>query len=279
MHPALLRRLNAYIYKASIKHDFIYFLTTHSNVLIDQFSKQTDAQILHVIHSDGQTKCITAKTYIDNNGILDDLDIRASDLLQANGVIWVEGPSDRVYINKWIQIWSNDELKEGTHYQTIFYGGRLLAHLSAETKEQSSESVSILNTNRNAIILIDSDKKKDSDDLNDTKKRIQSEFDRIGALCWITNGKEIENYIPSEVTKQLLGLNIDKTVGKYQSFFEYLNKYKKPEGTKYSKKKSLLAENLIQYMTLKNMTEMLDLNEQMEKVCLTIRKWNGLENH
>ena len=86
IHPALLRRLNEYIYKASIEHDFIYFLTTHSSVLIDQFSKQSDAQIIHVTHDQQSSTCTTANTYIENNGILDDLDIRASDILQSNGV-------------------------------------------------------------------------------------------------------------------------------------------------------------------------------------------------
>ena len=33
--------------------------------------------------------------------MLNDLDVRASDLLQSNGIIWVEGPSDRIYIKRW----------------------------------------------------------------------------------------------------------------------------------------------------------------------------------
>ena len=32
--------------------------------------------------------------------LVDDLGIKASDILQSNGIIWVEGPSDRIYINK-----------------------------------------------------------------------------------------------------------------------------------------------------------------------------------
>ena len=32
--------------------------------------------------------------------VLSNLGIRASELLQSNGVIWVEGPSDRVYIKR-----------------------------------------------------------------------------------------------------------------------------------------------------------------------------------
>lgn len=55
---------------------------------------------------------------------------KASDILQANRVIWVKGLSDRIYINKCINLWSNGTLKEGKDYQCVFYGGRSLSHLT-----------------------------------------------------------------------------------------------------------------------------------------------------
>ena len=36
----------------------------------------------------------------DNYDVLDDLGAKASDIFQSNGIIWVEGPSDRIYIKK-----------------------------------------------------------------------------------------------------------------------------------------------------------------------------------
>lgn len=275
LHPALLRRLNDYIYKSSIDNDFIYFLTTHSNVLIDQFSKQHDAQIIHVIQNGSGAKCITAKTYIDNNGILDDLDVRASDLLQANGIIWVEGPSDRIYLNKWIELWSNGELKEGSHYQIIFYGGRLLSHLSSEAPKDVNSSISILNTNRNSIILIDSDKRNQQTQINSTKLRIKEEFKSMNSMCWITKGKEIENYISSSVVDAFLDKENTTLVDKYGSFFEHLNNIENGIGTKYEVKKPLLAEKLISDMTKENMEGVLDIDNKMNKLCLVIKGWNA----
>lgn len=275
IHPALLRRLNEYIYKASIEHDFIYFLTTHSNVLIDQFSKQSDAQIIHVTHDQQSSICTTANTYIENNGILDDLDIRASDILQSNGVIWVEGPSDRIYLNRWIDLWSNGTLKEGTHYQIIFYGGRLLSHLSAENPEDVDGGISILNANRNALILIDSDKRNQQSRINDTKQRIKDEFDRLDAFCWITKGKEIENYIPLETVNARWGIQATEHVGRYDNYFDYLDQLVNGEGTKYSNKKTLMAEELIPHMTKENLSQILDINENLEQVCRSIESWNN----
>jgi len=275
IHPALLRRLNDYLYRASIEHDFMYFLTTHSSVLIDQFSKQNDAQIIHVTQSDGKATCRTTKTYIENNGILDDLDVRASDLLQANGIIWVEGPSDRIYINRWIELWSGGELREGTHYQCISYGGRLLSHLSADLPELVNESVSILNTNRNAIMLIDSDMKHEDTSINDTKKRIVKEFEEIGSLAWVTKGKEIENYIPKDIVNSFWTIEDSPQVEQYSSFFEHLDDLSDKEGTRYSAKKPLLAEKLVGLMTKENLSPILDLDKQMNEVCKSIRRWNS----
>lgn len=275
IHPALLRRLNAFIYQLSLKEGFIYFLTTHSNVLIDQFSKQEDAQIIHITHNDSVSICTTATTYIDNNGILDDLDVRASDLLQANGIIWVEGPSDRIYLNRWIELWSDGELKEGTHYQIVFYGGRLLSHLEATAPEEVEAGISILNANRNAIMMIDSDKRTRNTRLNDTKKRIRDEFNKIGAICWITKGKEIENYIPSVVVDEFFNVDSSDQVGQYLSFFDHLDTVKNNEGTKFSAKKPALAEKLIGHMTKENLVDVLDLESQLKSVCEEIRSWNS----
>lgn len=275
IHPALLRRLNDYIYNSALEHDFSYVLTTHSNVLIDQFSKQSDAQIIHVTHVDSIATCTTANTYIENNGILDDLDVRASDLLQANGVIWVEGPSDRIYLNKWISLWSNGELKEGAHYQIIFYGGRLLSHLNAEVPEDVESGISILNTNRNAIMLIDSDKRTRQTPINETKQRIKEEFGAMEAHCWITKGKEIENYIPAAVVDAFWNLTGSGQVGRYESFFDYLDNIVTGEGTKYNAKKPLLAEKLAPHMTKSNLEGVLDMNENVNQVCDAIKSWNS----
>lgn len=47
-----------------------------------------------------------------------DLGYRPSDLLQANAIIWVEGPSDRIYINHWLDQQAPD-LVEGIDYSIM----------------------------------------------------------------------------------------------------------------------------------------------------------------
>jgi hypothetical protein len=43
---------------------------------------------------------------------------------------------------------------------------------------------------------MDSDKETAESPLNGTKTRIQGEFSAANHYCWITQGREIENYVP-----------------------------------------------------------------------------------
>ena len=83
----------------------------------------------------------------------------------------------------------------------MFYGGRLLSHLTANDPD-INEFISLRKLNRNIAILIDSDKKIAQSPISDTKKRIYNEFGED--FAWITAGREIENYIQIEAIKDAL---------------------------------------------------------------------------
>jgi predicted ATP-dependent endonuclease of OLD family len=124
------------------------------------------------------------------------LGYRASDLVQSNAVVGVEGPSDRIYIHHWINK-VNPNLLEGTHYSILFYAGRLLSHYSGNELDSLEASVgdfiSLLDVNRNMAIVIDSDRKNSKQKINATKTRLVDEFNKAGAVAWVTAGREIEN--------------------------------------------------------------------------------------
>jgi hypothetical protein len=135
---------------------------------------------------------------------LRDLGYKPSDILQANCVIWVEGPSDRIYINHWIKSKASD-LIEGLHYIIMFYGGSILAHVSydAVSAENDVEDfVRLACLNRNACIVLDSDSKLVDDELSATKRRVIGEFKQNSCFVWITAGRTIENYVPGDLLKQ-----------------------------------------------------------------------------
>lgn len=278
LHPALQRKLLSYIRSIALKTHAHFFITTHSNVVIDLFDKDDNAQIFHVTHDGTEANIVPVKTYIGKSAILNDLDIRASDLLQSNGIIWVEGPSDRIYINKWIELWSGETLQEGAHYQCLFYGGRLLRHLSANPPEEEQRNlIKILQANRNAAILLDSDKKTDTTKINDTKLRLCQEIKKINGMYWITSGRVIETYIPKSAISKYYSKNVENEIGQYDKFEDYIDTIEVGKGDVFNANKVKFAEEIIQYLTLDNLKVRLDLDSKMIGLVNIIKKWNNLD--
>jgi hypothetical protein len=195
LHPRLQKELLNFLLKQTNNR---YVLTTHSHALL---APSDDVQVTHLRSVAGVTEAWRVDATEDALHVLDDLGVRASDILQANYVIWVEGPSDRTYIKRWLELLT-DDLREGIEYSIMFYGGRLLSHLSLG-REGSGETVSadpeqlipLLKLNQHAAVVMDSDCKKKGAVLNASKTRVQAECQKSNAHCWVTHGLEIENYL------------------------------------------------------------------------------------
>ncbi|MGW2036996.1 AAA family ATPase [Streptomyces virginiae] len=192
LHPILQRKLIKYLAAETSNQ---YVIATHSAHLLDH----NNASVIHVRHDGQQTQLTPAQTPSSLSDICSDLGYRPSDLLQTNAIIWVEGPSDRIYLKHWIGQLS-DDLIEGIHYSIMFYGGGLLNHLTAVDVE-IDEFIELRKLNRHLAILIDSDKTYAAKPINPTKKRVRDEFDSVDlpGFAWITDGYTIENYVPAKV--------------------------------------------------------------------------------
>lgn len=197
LNPVLQKKLIRYL---DIFTNNQYIITTHSASLMDT----PNAEIYQVSMSENQSIITHVSSNQQKVEICNHLGYHPSDLLQANCVIWVEGPSDRIYLNKWIKT-KNKNLIEGIHYSIMFYGGRLASHISGlDMNEIADDLISLKQLNRNSAIIIDSDKTSYSSEINQTKQRLKSEFNKDSGFCWITDGKEIENYIPTDVLREAI---------------------------------------------------------------------------
>lgn len=191
LHPLLQRKLLRYLNE---KTDNQYIFTTHSAHLLDA----VPAEIFHVSNLTNRSALKAIASTRERSQICVDLGYRASDIMQANCIIWVEGPSDRVYLNHWLK-GRNSKFVEGIHYSIMFYGGRLSSHLSGVDEDEQlaalEDFISLRRLNRNSVILLDSDRSKPRDPLNSTKRRLRDEFDQGPGFAWITKGREVENYL------------------------------------------------------------------------------------
>lgn len=222
LHPALLRRLLQYIEEFATENKANIFLTTHSSTALDLFGTSPNAQIIHVTHDGSAASASTVEAHFSKLGVISELGAKPSDLLQANGIVWVEGPSDAIYLNKWIDIESNGSFREGRDYLCAFYGGALLARAQFASPEHAlDELVNLFLVNPNVIVVCDSDRKSPGSKLKPRVSRIKTELEKIqGALTWVTNPKEIENYIPGEIITSALDLaKPARNPEQYESFF------------------------------------------------------------
>lgn len=196
LHPTLQRKLLRYL---RYETDNQYLIATHSAHMLDS----AVASISAVRQVDGQTVVETALEPAQVAAISAELGMRASDLVQANAVVWVEGPSDRVYLREWLRQIA-PELVEGVHYSLLFYGGALLSHLSPEDPAVD-EFIALPRINRNFWVVIDSDKRAETDEINATKTRVVAALETNGSELtgsWVTAGYTVENYVPPVVLQE-----------------------------------------------------------------------------
>lgn len=189
LHPLLQRQLIEYLVD---KTDNQYFITTHSAALLD-----ARLGSIHGVRLEGGSTRV--RTILDSKGQFElcrELGYQASDLLQSNCIVWVEGPSDRLYVTEWLAEQA-PHLTEGIHFSVMFYGGRLLSHLSAKDPELT-EFISLVCINRHTAVLMDSDKSVSNGQISATKQRVRKEVGEAGGWSWVTNGREIENYYPHD---------------------------------------------------------------------------------
>jgi len=194
LHPILQRKLLRYLAMSTTNQ---YFIATHSAHMLDS----EIGSIFHVTREDGVSSLRYAGAARERAAVCADLGYRPSDLVQTNAVLWVEGPSDRIYLKHWIEKLSPGKFVEGTHYSIMFYGGALLSALSPLDAEEVEEFISLRNLNRYMMVLIDSDKTSSGKRLNDSKQRVIADLnnDPSTGMAWVTAGYTVENYVPDEV--------------------------------------------------------------------------------
>jgi len=274
LHPRLQREFIDFITTETTNQ---YLISTHSPTFINAFSTP-DVQVFHLWLENGAT--VGGPVLGDEDGLraLTDLGVRASDILQSNCILWVEGPSDRIYLKRWLDLIA-PELVEGQNYSIMFYGGRLLSHLCADRDKVPDELIRILKINQNAVVVMDSDRKQAGAHLNKTKRRVREECERSGGICWVTDGREIENYLPERVVvaacEALVGKQTKISIGQYDKFEEVLSQALKTARAKrldYAADKVKYARKLVRHFEIDDMEN--PLKRHIEGIVAKIKSWN-----
>jgi putative ATP-dependent endonuclease of OLD family len=285
LHPAILRRLFAYLEEYAVKHDAKIFLTTHSSVALDVFALSKNAQIIHVANNGSFSIAKPISAHLERIEVVSELGAKPSDLLQANGIIWVEGPSDRIYLNHFIELFSDGRFREGRDYQCAYYGGALLAQIQITADDpEVAKLVNLFNLNHNLFVVCDGDRTAMQGEGSTLKARVSRVVEEVkkipSAGMWVTAAKEIENYLPGSVLKQIFDLDQCPDPGQYDRFFPSESKDSKADSfaEKSLKRKSLdkvdLALRSLPLLTKDSLSSRFDLAQQMGLIIDKIANWN-----
>ncbi len=206
LHPTLQRLLIQRISEIAEENNLQLFLSTHSSVLIDIGIWPTPK--IRLFEANGHALSELTNPALAMRG----LGIRPSDIFQANGIVWVEGASDRIYLLHWLKLWCEENNREmpveNMHFSFSFYGGSMLGHYSASG---APGLIDMFSVNNNSIVVMDRDldfvRENDVERcLNQScvKYRVWSDFpseERPNSFCWITEDYTIENYLPREFSE------------------------------------------------------------------------------
>ncbi len=221
LHPHLQRYLARVISEIVKEKELQLFVTTHSSVFQNQRtwnSVDTEDILFFEATADRLEKSPDFSRILDRLGYLN------SDILQSNGVIWVEGPSDRIYLKYWLSRWCEANGKripvEHVEYSFCFYGGAILSHFEVgDDYNDSGEFVKLVVHNRNFAIVMDSDNDYEYSaeneltclNLKSFKNRILAAPKKPGskAMFWITHGYTIENYLPEETLARYFDIRLN----------------------------------------------------------------------
>ncbi|MFC7297908.1 ATP-dependent nuclease [Herminiimonas aquatilis] len=203
LHPRLQRYLAKEMEVVALRRKLQLFISTHSTVFQQSNLWQKQPGMF-------AANAETIEEYSSAWQVMDALGIRGSDISQSNGVVWVEGPSDRIYIKHWLSLYCKEngktEPKENVDYSFNLYGGAMLSHMSLNEQESF---ISMLSMNRNLVLVMDRDTDfiEDADGKltcikpNSAKARVLAELEAIKhgrCKIWVTDKYTIESYLPLE---------------------------------------------------------------------------------
>lgn len=264
LHPIFQRKLLRYLNSETTNQ---YFIATHSAHLLDCAITDTGGVAFRVRLDGGATIVERVTSGEIQAGVCKDLGYHASDLVQSNCIIWVEGPSDRIYLKWWIAA-MDQSLVEGIHFSIMFYGGVLLCYLTGDDEvgsEEFEEFVALRRLNRNALIVMDSDKDRDDTPIGEHKLKVIEQFKKDG-LTWITEGRTIENYLSKKAQKEAFLATHPNSESKFGGGNQYsvVKKGGKFAKIRMAKKAASSSADLT----------VLDLNDRVQQVVAFVRRCN-----
>ena len=204
LHPGMQRKLLELLLESDYAKRHHFFLTTHSNHLLDMavdFSGISVFRVSRRIAEDEQERdeppsVVRGVPFVDRE-TLQDLGVRCSSVALVNATIWVEGITDRWFLRRLLELYQESlpddkaRYSEDTHFSFVEYGGSNITHWSFLDEEE--HPIEIEKLCAEALLVTD----RDADEkLLPRKKQLQ----RVLGDRYVCLGvREVENCLPPSV--------------------------------------------------------------------------------
>ena len=208
LHPGYQRKLIE-IFQSPIFAKHQYFITTHSNHLIDSCFDYSNISIFKFINvNKSNNKFQVINTSPNDIEMLQLLGVNNSSVFLSNCTIWVEGISDKILISKYLSIYLKNKkitkYKEDIHYSFVEYGGNNVAHWAFIPNDDIDTINSSGITNRSFIIC---DNDNNSISKSKRKEKLKGIF---GKKYYELKSREIENTVNRNVLEKMLFGDVTK---------------------------------------------------------------------
>ncbi|KHT59966.1 hypothetical protein RJ44_06935 [Alteromonas macleodii] len=211
LHPRLARRLFSEIQSEVKNKNIQVFIATHSAIFMNA-PKNPNIRVFSTEFSQELKRDVILEKQPCKE-ILDNLGYKMSDFLQSNGVIWVEGPSDRIYLLDWLKAYASFYLDKNFKFESLsfefaFYGGSTLTHFGI-----GDELIDMLKINQNLAVIIDNDNefhRPNDSFLCTNKEKVYRAYNKSrNSSAWVTHGYTIESYLPDGFRSTFFRYNED----------------------------------------------------------------------
>jgi AAA15 family ATPase/GTPase len=229
MHPSLQR---SFLEILSEFNHHQYFLTSHSNHLLDMTIDFTSTSVFHFSKpDDAQVRFQIRVASSGDRRVLLDLGVRNSSVFLSNATLWIEGITDRMYLKAYMAKYVGDRktnkqdspailsnLREDYDYSFVEYQGANLTHWGFDPDDEDARRIKASFVCAHAFLVADGD-------VTTKGNREETYRAMLGDRFLILPVKEIENLIPPEVLKQIVADKFqehgkDTDLIRYEDYFK-----------------------------------------------------------
>lgn len=250
LHPGAVRRLRNVLINELPNIQII--IATHNPIFIDPtFS---DMVVLNYTNNNPMI--------LDSKNIelaLSELGSSGLDFLLYDGIIWVEGKSDEIYMKRWF-----DLLNPNNDYQIGIqpYGGLgAVPHMELEHIKKIS---------RNSVFVADGGLDSTDEIISGNPAELKSKCKKNGLYCWIIKRYSIENCMPAEIIEQ--ALNLDPGSLNITKYDDIIKKLKDEHNRSFEKKKVILARALAPLIKLEHIKSDNELFKNLQNLFSNVTK-------